>query len=444
MPFQIVRADYARIDCDAVVISTSYDFVPMVDREGPDNRTTAQGGSQRRRARELLGKIPAGTAKITPPGFYEAKAKRVIYTVCPRKNDTNPKLSKDKVSYMKSCYRSCLNIAVREHLNSIAFVLIGARNRGFDLETCLNVAFSEILHFISDPDHPERTEMTIILTVFGKHELDEAARILREKYILPCIDIRMGNQAAKSLLAQEYASIRKQEKRAGTERHAPSGSEEEQESEARFSAFTGKLYEYFRNKGISENEFYETLHQRDILSRQTFYNMRQKPDYTPSKRIVLASAMALHLTLAEAEELLSLAGYTFQSSDPADRKVVAWFKDLDFRHLDFFQKEQFSSRQRPGRKSDGASKKKWKYEPLSAYFKRTREKTVSLTFSQIEDILGFNLPASYRTNRTMWYPRNGSRTMADAWTAHGYRLKQIDIAKGTVSFSRHYSKATAD
>lgn len=430
MPFQIVRADYAKMDCDAVVISTSFCFTAMVDREGPDKRTTCQGGLQRLQARKKLGKIPAGTAKITPPGSYGMKARKIIYTVCPRKNDTNPKLSANKLSYMHSCYRSCLEIACKEKLKSVAFVLIGARNRGFDPETCLTVAISEILHFLSDPDHPERTAMKIFLTVFEPFELEAASKVLREKFVLPSVDIRMSNEDARLLQNEEYSSIRRRKKHE-KEAHIIPDSTIQNDT---IPSFRQKLYEYLRNKAVTGNDLYERLHQNGVLSRQTFYNIRQKKNYTPSKRIVLACAMTLGLTLKETQELLSSAGYAFQSADPSEMQIMKYFETLDFNHLENFRRENFTSKASVTKKTGLKKKRMWKYQRLSDYFANSREKTLLLTFSQIEDILGFHFPESYQTNRTMWYPRAGSRVLADAWIAHGYRLIHIDVEKRIAEF----------
>lgn len=462
MPFQIIRQDYSKIDCDAVVISTSFKpDAQMVEREGPDRRTTYDGKFQQYEARAQFGKIPAGDARITPAGSFGIKAPRIIYTVCPRQNDTNPKLTKaDKVDYMKECYRSCLKIAVDEHLQSLAFVLIGAKNRGYDLKTCLTVAISEILHFLSDPMHPERTNMKIILTVFDPRELQVAAEVLTQKYIVPCIDLQMSNKAAEKLQHQEYSSIRREELRQKLRDNYEDAPQRREE----LPAFRQEIREYLMNKGMSEDNFRRILCSGEaekngmrgkgdvIFSSQTFSNMMDPmKNYIPGKRVVLACAMALKLTLIQTEELLASAGYAFIPSDKKDQEVMKYFANLDFSHLDAFKPENYSAhnteQHRKKRhalqhaKTDSKFvKKAWKYQELSDYFHNLNKASVELTFSQIEDILGFDLPKSYQANKTMWYPRKNSRTMADAWDKNGYQLENINISKGCLKFQKMISE----
>lgn len=62
-----------------------------------------------------------------------------------------------------------------------------------------------------------------------------------------------------------------------------------------------------------------------------------------------------------------------------------------------------------------------KYTPLSEYLEETKEKTVKLSFEEIEKILDFNLPNSAKTHKAWWYGEDHSQTKA--WTGVGYRAK---------------------
>jgi hypothetical protein len=59
-----------------------------------------------------------------------------------------------------------------------------------------------------------------------------------------------------------------------------------------------------------------------------------------------------------------------------------------------------------------------KYEPLYKYLENRYATIVVLTLSEIEDILGFTLPAAARTDRAWWTlsdPDTPTGAYADAW-----------------------------
>lgn len=73
-----------------------------------------------------------------------------------------------------------------------------------------------------------------------------------------------------------------------------------------------------------------------------------------------------------------------------------------------------------------------KYAPLYAYLLANGAATRDLTFRQVEEMLGFALPASALKHRAWW--ANGGHTHADAWLDAGFAVHRVDLANQIVAF----------
>lgn len=78
--------------------------------------------------------------------------------------------------------------------------------------------------------------------------------------------------------------------------------------------FSEVLIRLAREKGVPPADLYH----RAGLTRAHFSKMRNNKDYQPSKETALVLALALRLSLPEAEQLLSSAGYTLSKSKILD------------------------------------------------------------------------------------------------------------------------------
>ena len=83
----------------------------------------------------------------------------------------------------------------------------------------------------------------------------------------------------------------------------------------------------------------------------------------------------------------------------------------------------------------------WRYMKLYEYFGKCVEKKLTLTFKEIERILGFELSDSAKATRQAWYLRKGMHRMADAWIMQGYRLKRLYINKQKATIESEYEDA---
>ena len=76
-----------------------------------------------------------------------------------------------------------------------------------------------------------------------------------------------------------------------------------------------------------------------------------------------------------------------------------------------------------------------KYDPLKAFLLSNRLEEVSLSFEEIETLLGARLPASQQY--PAWWSNNPSNNpMTKVWLDAGYRTERVNVETGTVVFRR--------
>ena len=79
---------------------------------------------------------------------------------------------------------------------------------------------------------------------------------------------------------------------------------------------------------------------------------------------------------------------------------------------------------------------KGKYTPLTLFLSQKAKWTrwVRLRFSQIEGIIGKELPASAHQNPEWW--KNSTSVHAEAWQSIGWNIKEVNLEEKTVIFTR--------
>lgn len=140
-----------------------------------------------------------------------------------------------------------------------------------------------------------------------------------------------------------------------------------------------------------------------------------------SKKVTPKNAAYIHkICSANTYELI----YTMedvQSMRPYD--VMAALK-----HLDHIQ-----NKSRPEKRQ---IKEKWKYIKLKEYLSQCTQATISLSFAEIEEIIGEGLPPCARTRLPWWYPRTDRNTISEAWLTEGYVLEKLDLEKEILRLKR--------
>ncbi|MBQ3651502.1 MAG: RNase III inhibitor, partial [Clostridia bacterium] len=94
--------------------------------------------------------------------------------------------------------------------------------------------------------------------------------------------------------------------------------------------FSKTLLRLIDEKGLTDVQCYK----RANIDRKLFSKIRSDPQYKPSKTTAIAFALALELTLPEAQSLLARAGYTLSHSYLADIVVEACIQKGIFNVLD--------------------------------------------------------------------------------------------------------------
>ena len=76
-----------------------------------------------------------------------------------------------------------------------------------------------------------------------------------------------------------------------------------------------------------------------------------------------------------------------------------------------------------------------KYQKLSDYLVKQQIITVSLTYAEIETILGFSLPSSAYHHRA-WWANTASHPQAKSWLNMGWKVTKVDFDKNIVLLTR--------
>ncbi len=75
-----------------------------------------------------------------------------------------------------------------------------------------------------------------------------------------------------------------------------------------------------------------------------------------------------------------------------------------------------------------------KYDPIGEFLIKTGQDEVVLSYEQIQDILGFELPKSASKYSEWW--ANGGHTQAHGWLDHSYKVKMADLKAKRVCFQK--------
>lgn len=77
-----------------------------------------------------------------------------------------------------------------------------------------------------------------------------------------------------------------------------------------------------------------------------------------------------------------------------------------------------------------------KYAALTRHLSSKAGSRVSMTFSDLEAVLGFRLPASARTHRPWWANSGHGHVQARGWLDAGYQSEQVDLEHEKLVFVR--------
>ena len=110
---------------------------------------------------------PTGTAKIT--SAYDLPCQYVIHTVGPI---VQGRLTEKHCELLKSCYQSCLELAVQSGIKSIAFCCISTGVFGFPQDKATEIAVQTVREFLLTHD------IEVIFNVFTEKDYKIYSRLL--------------------------------------------------------------------------------------------------------------------------------------------------------------------------------------------------------------------------------------------------------------------------
>ncbi|NLM41712.1 MAG: macro domain-containing protein [Firmicutes bacterium] len=295
MPFSIVLQDITKMQVDAIVNAANPQLTMGGGVSGAIFR--AAGIAEMERACRPLAPIGVGEAVITP-GFA-LPAKYVIHTTGPIYEGGE----RGEAEQLRASYLNSLRLAVEHGCESIAFPLISAGIYGYPRREALRIATAAIRDFLAAHD------LAVYLAVLDR-------------------DVVRAEEALLVDVARHLAEQRE-------ELHAEQLEEEAQVFYAQAAApplpvqelledldesFAEALFRLIDAKGKSDVEVYKKAN----LDRRLFSKIRSNREYIPSKRTVLALALALELTLEETDDLLRKAGCALSPSQVFD-VIVQYF-----------------------------------------------------------------------------------------------------------------------
>ncbi len=352
MPFQIIHNDITKMNTDVIVnAANSY-----LQQGGGVCGTIFQAAGEELLKRECdaIGSCPVGQAVITKG--CQLPARYIIHAVGPIWKGGD----QGEAKLLAMAYRSSLELAKENHLDSISFPLISSGIYGYPKDQALQVAISVISEFLLHND------MEIYLVVFDRKAISLSEKLFTEinhyidtyyedsdDYEFRCGKKRGGYEFDQidNLNLSIYA--KQDRKKIKKLREEPSAEKEQLEKslfeETPFEetpledamcysisesasrslddvinqmdeTFSEMLLRLIDEKGRSDVEVYK----RANIDRKLFSKIRSDKDYQPKKRTALAFAIALELSLDETKDLLMKAGYTLSNSNRFDL-IIRYF-----------------------------------------------------------------------------------------------------------------------
>ena len=315
MPFVIVRNDIANMAVDAIVNTANPQ--PVIG-SGVDSAIHEKAGPKLLKARQAIGAIDTGCAAITPA--FALKAKYVLHTVGPFWDDG----SHGEEALLRSCYDSCLKLALEHGCESIAFPLICAGNYGFPKDKALQIAIAAFSEFLVE------NEMQIYLVVFNREAFrmseklfHSVASYIDEHYVEERDQINYGVDYSR---AYSPSPRRRQDVEfdmaecALPMEAAPKVISLKDLLAQEDAGFSETLLKLIDERGKKDSEIYKKAN----LSKQHFSKIRNNPGYKPTKQTAIALALALELNLDQTKDLIGRAGYALSNSSKFDL-IIRYF-----------------------------------------------------------------------------------------------------------------------
>lgn len=382
MPFTIERNDLASVSADAIVVAANEDL--QITGGVGEAVAKAAGFTNVQEACNAIGHCPTGSAVATPA--FDLPAKVIIHAVGPIWQGG----SQNEVALLRDAYDAALSCAAENNAHSIALPLLSAGIYGFPADISLSVAQNAIHDYLDSHD----TEIRLVLfdrtaLQAGLSSYDRIAEYIDDVYVDKQLDARKKARRTETLsdafltaagtaygalsaspsavsptaaspsaaiLSSLFSSRKDTEKETSEDlegadtqdsveavyegpltenynyeeslaRETPSKSSSLSDLlDSLDASFSTTLLALIDTKGMTDAQVYK----RANMSRQLFSKIRSDTFYKPTKKTVLALAIALELDLSTTEDLLRRAGFALSHSNKADIIVEYFIKNNQF------------------------------------------------------------------------------------------------------------------
>lgn len=299
MALEIIRQDITKVAADAIV-NTAHNR-PIVGIGIDRAIYQAAGKSVLLAARAKIGELEFGEVGITPA--FNLKAKYIIHAVGPIwQGGFN-----NEFEILRSCYKKSLDLAAEKNCSSIAFPLISTGNNGFPRESAMLMATATIQNFLATHD------MKVLLVIFGQKTFEMAQKFFET------IAVQIDEQTEKQILYREYFGKELRVVRSKNRFFKDMRYEKVSEILSHWGiGFREKILEHIERANKKNSDIYKAAN----VSRKVFSDIvNYKKSHRPSKNTVLGLVVALELSLEDALDLLSRAGYMLSNNNPVDMIV---------------------------------------------------------------------------------------------------------------------------
>ena len=382
MPFTIERNDLASVSADAIVVAANEDL--QITGGVGEAVAKAAGFTNVQEACNAIGHCPTGSAVATPA--FDLPAKVIIHAVGPIWQGG----SQNEVALLRDAYDAALSCAAENNAHSIALPLLSAGIYGFPADISLSVAQNAIHDYLDSHD----TEIRLVLfdrtaLQAGLSSYDRIAEYIDDVYVDKQLDARKKTRRTETLsdafltaagtaydalsaspsavsptAASPSAAILSSlfSSRKDTEKETSEDLESAETQDSVEAVYEGPLTENYNyeeslaretpSKSSSLSDLLDSLdasfsttllalidtkgmtdaqvYKRANMSRQLFSKIRSDTFYKPTKKTVLALAIALELDLSTTEDLLRRAGFALSHSNKADIIVEYFIKNNQF------------------------------------------------------------------------------------------------------------------
>lgn len=306
MPVTIIHQDITRLNVDAIIIVSNKEF--MKDNSAIQSIFNEM---QQQQIDDHLVADKTGEPLITPG--YGVSANFIMHVIAPEISNTMDGLDEESLYLW---FTNSLESARINNFNSIAIPFLSNGMTGYAADIVENVAQKAIREFLLKND----------LDVYFVAMDDEVFRGNKALYneVAHYLNINLVDEPflfpmEKPLICHESVMV-------------PDKNLDDLMNDLS-SSFSVHLMNLIDAKGKTDVEVYK----RANLDRRLFSKIRKTEDYTPSKRTVIALAIALELTLEETDVFLEIAGYALSPSNKFD-VIIEYF--IEHQIYDIFEINQ--------------------------------------------------------------------------------------------------------